>query len=249
MQRYHISGVPDHAATGSRSASSRTATSASRRTSTGRDLARDDEGRPRHGARRAPRMERAKELLHKHRIEKLLVVDDARQARGLITIKDIEKASGIPNACKDEMGRLRVGAAIGVGPDRLDARRRRSSTRASTSIVVDTAHGHSAGVIDAVAEVRRTLARRSRSSPATSPPPRRPRRSSTPAPTPSRSASARARICTTRVVAGVGVPQITAIIDCAARRARARRAHHRRRRHQVLRRHHQGDRRRRRQPS
>ena len=89
----------------------------------------------------------AKRLLHQHRIEKLLVVDDDYRCVGLITVKDIEKAQNYPNACKDETGRLRVAAAVGVGEDGL--RRAEALIDAGVDvIVVDTAHGHSRGVLD-----------------------------------------------------------------------------------------------------
>ena len=98
--------------------------------------------------------EEAMHLLHEHRIEKLLVVDDERRCVGLITVKDIEKAQRFPEACKDEQGRLRVAAATGVG----DAGLRRAEALLDAGcdvIVLDTAHGHSRGVIDSVAAVKR----------------------------------------------------------------------------------------------
>ena len=101
-------------------------------------------------------MERAKELLHEHRIEKLLVVDDSGMLRGLITIKDIEKTERYPDACKDGLGRLRCGAAIGVDLDRLERAQALVNAGADV-VVVDTAHGHSAMVIEAVNELRRTF--------------------------------------------------------------------------------------------
>ncbi|MCG8508198.1 MAG: IMP dehydrogenase, partial [Rhodospirillales bacterium] len=95
----------------------------------------------------------AMRLLHKHRIEKLLVVDDEFRCIGLVTVKDIEKAQRFPNACKDEHGRLRVAAATGVG---LDAETRTEALidAGADMIVVDTAHGHSQGVIDAVERIK-----------------------------------------------------------------------------------------------
>src|SRR6185369_5654531 len=93
--------------------------------------------------------EEAKRLLHQHRLEKLLVVDDAYRCIGLITVKDIEKAHLYPNASKDEKGRLRVAAAVGVGEDGM--RRAEALLDAEVDVVVvDTAHGHSQGVLDAV---------------------------------------------------------------------------------------------------
>jgi len=94
-------------------------------------------------------MERARVLLHEHRIEKLLVVDQSGKLCGLITIKDIEKTERYPDACKDDLGRLRCGAALGVGPDRLE--RTQALVDAGVDVViVDPAHGHSAGVLEAV---------------------------------------------------------------------------------------------------
>src|SRR5438445_10554752 len=91
--------------------------------------------------------EQAKELLHKNRIEKLLVVDEKFELKGLITIKDIEKTRAHPNAAKDEHGRPWVGAAVGVGPERDE--RVQALLRAGADVMaVDTAHGHSKGVID-----------------------------------------------------------------------------------------------------
>ncbi len=154
-------------------------------------------------------------LLHRHKIEKLLVVDQAYRLIGLITVKDIEKAERHPNACKDELGRLRVGAATGTGAAGLE--RAAALVEAGVDVlVVDTAHGHSRGVIEAVAAIRRLSndARIVAGNIATG-------------------AAAEAlveagadavkvgigpgSICTTRIVAGVGVPQLTAIMDVAAR--------------------------------
>ncbi|HHH44702.1 MAG TPA: IMP dehydrogenase [Gammaproteobacteria bacterium] len=153
------------------------------------------------------------QLLHQHRIEKVLVVDDDFRLRGMITVKDIQKASDKPNACKDELGRLRVGAAVGVGAgtdERVDA-----LVEAGVDVVVvDTAHGHSEGVLERVRWVKKhypdlqviggNIAT---------------------------AAAARAlveagadgvkvgigpgSICTTRIVAGVGVPQISAVANVA----------------------------------
>jgi hypothetical protein len=99
-------------------------------------------------------LEQAKELLHKYRIEKLLVVDRAGNLKGLITVKDIQKAIKYPNAAKDGLGRLRVGAAIGVTKDILD--RSRELVRAKVDVLVlDSSHGHSQGVLDALRLVRK----------------------------------------------------------------------------------------------
>ena len=158
-----------------------------------------------------PDMEEVKTLLHRHRIEKILVVNDKFELRGLITLKDIRKSEDFPNACKDELGRLRVAAAVGTGIETLE--RVDAIVDAGVDvIVVDTAHGHSQGVIDqvkriknkypdlaviggniATAEAARDLA----------------------------AAGADAvkvgigpgSICTTRIVTGVGVPQISAVAN------------------------------------
>ncbi|MGH9262954.1 MAG: IMP dehydrogenase, partial [Acidimicrobiales bacterium] len=156
-------------------------------------------------------MERAKELLHEHRIEKLLVVDRSGTLRGLITIKDIEKTERFPNAAKDALGRLRCGAAVGAGPDRLE--RAQALVDAGVDvIVVDTAHGHSAGVLEAVGELRRTFSEL-------------PIVGGNVATAEGAEALIKAgvsgvkvgvgpgSICTTRIVAGVGVPQLTAVFD------------------------------------
>ena len=163
-------------------------------------------------------MERAKELLHKYRIEKLLVVDPDGTLSGLITIKDIEKTERFPNACKDELGRLRCGAAVGVGGDRLD-RAQALVDAAVDVIVVDTAHGHSRMVLDAIEELSRTF-------------PEIPLIGGNVATAEGTEALIKAgvsavkigvgpgSICTTRVIAGVGVPQFTAIREAAEVAAR-----------------------------
>lgn len=156
--------------------------------------------------------DRAKELLHKHRIEKLLVVEGGKLV-GLVTIKDLLQADRNPDAVKDEGGRLRVGAAIGPGPqgmERADA----LITAGVDVIVIDTAHGHSRGVIEAVREFRRRYpsAELIAGNVATA--------EATEALIDAGVNAVKVgigpgSICTTRVVAGVGVPQITAIADCA----------------------------------
>jgi IMP dehydrogenase len=158
-------------------------------------------------------LEDSKELLHKNRIEKLIVIDGAGKLRGLITIKDIEKAQQHPHAVKDEHGRLRVGAAVGVGADR-EQRIEALLAAGCDVIVIDTAHGHSRGVLDAVAATRRAF-------------PRAQLVAGNVATAEGTSALIKAgvdavkvgigpgSICTTRIVAGVGVPQVTAISDCA----------------------------------
>ena len=158
-------------------------------------------------------LEESKKVLHRHKIEKLLVVDKEYNLKGLITIKDIEKVIKYPAACKDSLGRLRVGAAIGTGPDR-EARVDALVKAGCDVIVVDTAHGHSKNVIESIRAVRSAF--------------------------PSiqiiggniaTEEGCRAlvdagcdavkigvgpgSICTTRIVAGIGVPQITAILGAA----------------------------------
>jgi IMP dehydrogenase len=164
-------------------------------------------------------MERAKELLHEHRIEKLLVVDADGTLRGLITIKDIEKSERYPAASKDGLGRLRCGAAVGVGGDHL-ARVQALMNAGADVIVVDTAHGHSRGVLDTVTALRQHF-------------PELPLIGGNVATPEGTEALIKAgvsavkvgvgpgSICTTRVVAGVGVPQLTAVLESArvARRA------------------------------
>src|SRR6186997_2789188 len=99
-------------------------------------------------------LEQAREFLHRHKVEKLLVVDDRFMLKGLITVKDIQKAIKYPSACKDSLGRLRVAAAIGVGKDALP--RAEALVAAHVDVlVIDTAHGHSQGVLDMVKRVRR----------------------------------------------------------------------------------------------
>lgn len=158
-------------------------------------------------------LEEAREILHKHRVEKLLVVDDQYMLKGLITVKDIQKKLKYPSAAKDEKGRLRVGAALGSGSDYLE-RAQELVARKVDILVVDSAHGHSERVMEAVTTLKRAL------------------------PDVSLIAGNVATyegardlielgvdgikvgigpgsICTTRVVSGAGVPQITAIAECA----------------------------------
>ena len=158
-------------------------------------------------------LEEAKEILISNRIEKLPIVDENGYLKGLITIKDIDKIVEYPNACKDEHGRLRVGAAVGVGNDTLE--RVAALVKAGADIItVDSAHGHSAGVIRRVKEIRdafpdiqlvagnivtaeAALALIEAGVDAV------------------KVGIGPGSICTTRVVAGVGVPQLTAVMDCA----------------------------------
>jgi IMP dehydrogenase len=154
----------------------------------------------------------AKRLLHQHRIEKLLVVDGQFRCVGLITVKDIEKAVANPNACKDEQGRLRVAAATTVG-DKGFARTEALIAAGVDLVVVDTAHGHSKYVLEAVSRIKRQS-----------------NKVQVVAGNVATAEGAKAlidcgadaikvgigpgSICTTRIVAGVGVPQLSAIMDC-----------------------------------
>ena len=158
-------------------------------------------------------LEQAKEHLKHTRVEKLLVVDDDMNLKGLITIKDIEKIKKYPNACKDALGRLRVGAAVGPTPD-VDARIDALMKAGVDVIVIDTAHGHSQGVLEAIARIKSTF-------------PGLELVAGNIATADAAEALIKAgvdaikvgigpgSICTTRVVAGIGVPQITAIAECS----------------------------------
>ncbi len=158
-------------------------------------------------------LEEAEVILQKHKIEKLPVVDKSGKLKGLITFKDIQKKKRYPNACKDKHGRLRVGAAVGVTPDTIE--RVEALVRAGVDVVIiDTAHGHSKGVIEMVkrvkskfsidviagnvgtAEAVRDLIKAGADC--------------------IKIGIGPGSICTTRVVAGVGVPQVTAIMNCSA---------------------------------
>ena len=156
-------------------------------------------------------LEESKRLLHKNRIEKLLVVDEQNNLKGLITIKDIEKTIKYPNSCKDHLGRLRVGAAVGPGADR-DARVEALLKAGADVIVVDTAHGHSHNVVEAIRAIKKNF-------------PEGQLVAGNVATAEGAEALIRAgvdalkigvgpgSICTTRVVAGVGVPQVTAVLE------------------------------------
>jgi len=158
-------------------------------------------------------LDEAKALMHRHRLERVLVVNDAFELRGLMTVKDILKRTEHPNASKDEFGKLRVGAAVGVGPD-TDERVEGLVKAGVDVIVVDTAHGHSKGVLERVRWVKRTF-------------PQVEVIGGNIATADAARALAEAgadgvkvgigpgSICTTRIVAGVGVPQISAISDVA----------------------------------
>jgi IMP dehydrogenase len=158
-------------------------------------------------------LEESKRLLHKNRIEKLLVVDDQNNLKGLITIKDIEKTIKYPNSCKDHLGRLRVGAAVGPGADR-DARVEALLKAGADLIVVDTAHGHSRNVLEAVREIRKNFpgSQLMSGNVATSEGTEDLIRAGVDA---VKIGVGPGSICTTRVIAGVGVPQISAILESA----------------------------------
>jgi IMP dehydrogenase len=157
-------------------------------------------------------LEDSKKLLHEHRIEKLLVVDSEGMLIGMITIKDIEKIKKYPHACKDNMGRLRVGAAIGVGSD-MEERAEALLKAGADIILIDTSHGHSKNVLDAVEILKNNFKEIELIAGNVGT---------------AKGAEALVKagvdgvkigigpgsICTTRIVAGVGVPQITAIMNC-----------------------------------
>lgn len=158
-------------------------------------------------------LEESKALLHRFRIEKLLVVDDEGDLKGLITIKDIEKIRKYPQSCKDEFGRLRVGGAVGVGPDRED--RIEALVRAGVDLIcIDTAHGHSRRVIETVRDTKRNFPEIElmAGNVATADGARDLIDAGADA---VKIGVGPGSICTTRVIAGVGVPQLSAIMDCA----------------------------------
>jgi IMP dehydrogenase len=158
-------------------------------------------------------LEESKALLHQYRIEKLLVVDEAGDLKGLITIKDIEKIKKYPQSCKDEFGRLRVGAAVGVGPDR-EARVDALLKAGVDVVVIDTAHGHSNRVIEAVEATKREFPQAEvvAGNVATAEATRDLIKAGADA---VKLGVGPGSICTTRVIAGVGVPQLSAIMECA----------------------------------
>lgn len=155
----------------------------------------------------------AKRLMNKHRLERVLVVNDAFELRGLITVKDIRKSTEHPNASKDDQGKLRVGAAVGVGPDN-DERVELLVAAGVDVIVVDTAHGHSQGVLDRVKWVKRRFAHVEviGGNIATADAAKALMDHGADA---VKVGIGPGSICTTRIVAGVGVPQITAISNVA----------------------------------
>ena len=163
-------------------------------------------------AREGVTIEDAKVLLHRHRIEKLLVVNERFELRGLITIKDIEKVQQHPNAAKDRLGRLLCGAAVGVGPDR-EARIQALLKAGADVIAIDTAHGHSRGVVDAVRATKANFKgiELVAGNVATFEAAEDLCQAGVDA---VKCGIGPGSICTTRVVAGVGVPQITAVDEC-----------------------------------
>jgi IMP dehydrogenase len=164
-------------------------------------------------------LEESKAILHERRIEKLLVVDEKGKLKGLITIKDIEKIKKYPDSCKDELGRLRVGAAVGIAAD-MEERIASLISSSVDVIVIDTAHGHSIKVIEEVRNVRKKfpdlelIAGNVATAEAT--------KALIDAGVDAvKVGVGPGSICTTRVVAGVGVPQMTAIMDCSAEAMKA----------------------------
>ena len=158
-------------------------------------------------------MEEAIKHLHKHRIEKLLVVDDNYELKGLITIKDIEKTRKYPNSAKDSLGRLRVGGAVGTSVER-EARIQALVDADIDVVVIDTAHGNSKNVVDAVIDTKKNFPNVEviAGNVATQDAVERLIKAGVDA---VKIGIGPGSICTTRIVAGVGVPQITAIIDCS----------------------------------
>jgi IMP dehydrogenase len=155
-------------------------------------------------------IEKAKAMLHKHRIEKLPVVDKKNHLKGLITVTDIEKRERFPDSCKDGLGRLRVGAAVGVSFDR-EARMEALIEAGADCIIVDTAHGHSKGVIDAVRSAKKSFhCQLIAGNVATAEAAEALIKAGVDA---VKVGVGPGSICTTRIVTGIGVPQITAVSD------------------------------------
>ena len=157
-------------------------------------------------------LEEAKKLLHKNRIEKLLVVDENNNLKGLITVKDIEKTVQYPQATKDSFGRLRVGAAIGVGPDR-EARTEAVLKAGADVLAIDTAHGHTKTVLEAIRDTKKNFkdCELIGGNIATADAAEDLMQAGCDA---IKVGMGPGSICTTRIIAGVGVPQITAIMEC-----------------------------------
>ncbi len=217
MARYHISGVPIADADGHLLG---LLTNRDLRFATGGDDRPISEVMRRPPLFTAPvgtTLEQAKALLWEHRIEKLPIVDDDGRLRGLITIKDITKAADFPHATVDERGRLRVGAAVGVGAEGLD--RAEALVDAGVDVlVVDSAHGHNQGVLDAVKEIKSRFSVELIAGNVVT-------GNAVDALVGVGADAVKAgvgpgSICTTRVVAGVGMPQVTTIYDCAIAAAR-----------------------------
>ncbi len=164
-------------------------------------------------------LDQAREMFHRHKVEKLLVVDADFRLKGLITVKDIQKLVKYPNACKDSLGRLRVGAAVGVSRDTIERAAALVQAHADV-LVIDTAHGHSQGVLNMIARLRelhpdvQLVAGNVATAGAT----RALIERGVDAVTVGIGAGS---ICTTRVVAGVGVPMVTAVAECARAAAEA----------------------------
>jgi IMP dehydrogenase len=157
-------------------------------------------------------LKKAEELLQKHKIEKLLVVDHDKQLKGLITVKDIQKNQRYPRAVKDSIGRLRVGAAIGVSGDYLERAQGLIDQKVDV-LIVDTAHGHNSGVLRTVREIKQRFNIDVIAGNVATP-------EATQALIDAGADAVKVgigpgAICTTRVVAGVGVPQLTAVMNCA----------------------------------
>ena len=163
-------------------------------------------------------LDQAREILHTAKVEKLLVVDKDFRLKGLITVKDIQKAIKYPNACKDSLGRLRCGAAVGIARDTLERATALVNAHVD-ALVVDTAHGHSQGVLDIVRQLRKAFPQLDLIA----------GNVATPQATEAlidigvdavKVGIGAGSICTTRIVAGIGVPMISAIAECAAAAAR-----------------------------
>jgi IMP dehydrogenase len=165
-------------------------------------------------ARHGVTLEEAKHLLHKHRIEKLIVVDDEFHCVGLITVTDMEKAAQHPDAAKDEQGRLRVAAATGTGDKGLE-RAKALVDAGVDAVVVDTAHGHSIHVIDQVKRIKR-LSNKVQVIAGNVATPEATRALIDAGADAVKVGIGPGSICTTRIIAGVGVPQLSAVMGCAA---------------------------------
>ena len=180
-------------------------------------------------------LEEAKKILAKARKEKLPIVDKDFHLKGLITIKDIEKQIKYPLSAKDEQGRLLCGAGVGITGNMME--RVEALVKAHVDvIVVDSAHGHSRNILRGCQEDQRPLIRICRSLQVTWLPEKQPRDLIEAGADAVKVGIGPGSICTTRIVAGIGVPQITAIMDCYEVAKEVRYSDHRRRRYQILRR-------------